>query len=313
MTWSESYSFTLVIKSDTKHNHLKIGEFNGTWQTKVTVGKNDINLENYPNAVYFYSQKSGSNYNFMPMIWVASDTSTIQITIDAEYNVKFDSESLYQIELNKIVSSSRNIHLGPFPYEPQGDKPLEPILAMEAKAITQNLEVSTDRRVLMNLLDRSEEREIKNWSTDVISTYLKHRIYDHTTNKLIKIIGLDSFENQIEINPDGKKNLLLAISASWCGPCIKSLPKMRKTYDEISDNIIFVSTWKDPNLKTFTDNHRNKKQVISWPNLWDPYGLMPNAIRIKTFPSYILFDPSGKEINRWEGKFPNNLESIISK
>lgn len=311
MTCLEVYSFTLVITSDNKLKNLEIREYNGTGSTKVSVGSNVISLENYPNAVYLYQQKGRSNSNFLPMIWVPTDTSIVQITMDGDYNVIFEDESLCQIELNKIFASSKNIHLGPFLYKPQQDKPLEPILALEAKAIIQNLEVVSDRNVLMNLFKLSEERGINNWSTDVLSAYVKNNIYDQTAGKLIKISGLDSLENQVEIKPNSKKHILIAISGSWCGPCIKGLPKLREMYDRVSDQVIIVSTWNDPNLETFKNSHRDKKQVITWPSLWDPYGLMGNSLHIKAYPSYILFDPSGSEINRWDGEFPNNLKAYI--
>lgn len=311
--WRGSTASTLVIKSDAQIKNLKIGEHASMKQTNVFIGLNVIELVNYPNAVYLYELKGRSNYNFFAMVWFATDTSTVQITIDEDLNIIFDNESSYQKELNKIFSSS-NIH-SLFPYEPQDILPLEPILALEAKAIIQNLEVYTDISTLENLLGLSQQRGIDNWSTDIISAYLReplNALYDQKISKLIKIKGLDILENEVEIKPDGKKHLLIAVSGSWCGPCVKGLPKLRKAYDNVSDNVMFVSSWNDPDLKTFRDTHVKKKQVISWPNLWDQYGLMANALGIKVYPTYILFDPLGNEIKRWNGKFPNGLKNYTS-
>lgn len=312
ITLSESSAFTLIINSDTNIKNLKLAEHNSTGPIKLSVGHNEMGLENYPNAVYLYQTK-GSSYNYLSMIWVPSDTSTIQISIDAEYKIKFLDESQYQQELSKIFSSSNTFSL--FPYTPHDNKPLEPILALEAKAIIQNLKVYTDQSVLKNLLKLSKQRGINNWSTEVLSAHLKepsYQFYDQSASKLIKINGIDSLENHIEIKPNGNEYLLLAVSGSWCGPCIKGLPKLRKVYDSVSDKVIFVSAWNDPDLDTFRNNHRDKKHVITWPNLLDQYGVMSNAFQIKAYPSYILFDPLGNEITRWEGKFPNDITKYIS-
>ena len=246
------------------------------------------------------------------MIWISADTSTVQVTIAANYNITFKDESPCQVELNKIFSSSNTFSL--FPYEPQNNQPLEPILALEAKAIIQNLKVYTDQKTLQNLLKLSQERGIVNWSTDVLSVYLNpsNKYYDPLIGKLIKISGLDSLENQVEIVPSLEKHLLLAVSGSWCGPCIKGIPKLRKIYDSVSDKFIFVSIWNDPDLDTFMNNHHDEKQLISWSNLWDRYGLMANSFQIRAYPTYILFGPNGNEVNRWSGKFPGELKDYIS-
>lgn len=246
------------------------------------------------------------------MIWVASDTSRIEITVDADYNIKFTQNSEYQDELTKIFESSNRFSL--FPYEPSADRPLEPILVLEAKAIIQNATPETERSVLENLLKLSKLRNIDNASTGVIAAYLKEpfdKIY--AKGKLLKIFGLDSLENSVNVELATKKFMLLHVSGSWCGPCVKGLPNLRKTYDEVNPQIEFVSLWNDPRLSVFKNLHREKKQQIIWTNLWDKYGLMANALHVNEYPTYILFDQKGMEVKRWEGKLPANLKDEIPK
>ncbi len=313
-----SSAFTLIINSNVKYEYLAILEHISTNPQKLTDKYNELKLENYPNAVYLIYSKSIKTYSvsnpkFLAMIWVDSDTSTIEITIDKDYNVSFKNENEYQRELNEIFKAS-DIWQS-FPYEPKPDKPLEPILALEAKALIQNLDIVTETAVLENLYKLSRQRNINNWSTAIIAAYLKeppNALYDKKARKLLKIKGLDSLQNYVEVKPDGKKYLLVILSGSWCGPCVKGLPKLRNIYDSVSDNFLFVSAWNDTDLNTFKYNHRDKKKVISWPSLWDQYGLMANALQINAYPTYILFDSQGNEIKRWEGKVPNNLKDYIS-
>jgi thiol-disulfide isomerase/thioredoxin len=307
---NELSAFTLIIKSSSKLKNLKIAEHHSTSSFELSVGSNEIKLVNYPNAIYLFHKISKSNYQYLPMLWVATDTSTIEITIDADYQLSFRNESVKQQELNKIFSSS-NVH-SLFPYEAQENLPLEPILALEAKAIIQNLSVATDKEVLAHLLKLSRQRNIDNWATDVLSTLLYEPAKElYNSGKLTKIIAKDSLQKQIELIPGQEKYLFVAISASWCGPCIKGIPNLRKSYDETKNKISYVSLWNDPNINTFLNNHSEKKNLIQWPSLWDQYGVMANALNITVYPTYILFDASWVEVNRWEGKLPKNFEEQV--
>jgi thiol-disulfide isomerase/thioredoxin len=301
----------LIIKGDAKLKNVKLFEHQSTFPSDLVIGVNKIRFENYPNAGYLLlSHSSKSSFKYLPMIWVSSDTSTVELTIDTEYNVVIVKESEPQIELNHIFESSNKFSL--FPYEPSADRPLEPIMVLEAKALIQNLKVYTKRETLVSLLELSKERNINNWSTDIIKSYLEEPtdlIYNE--RKLLKIFGLDSLGNPIQVAINKEKFLLLAVSGSWCGPCVKGIPNVKKSYNELNPKIEFVHLWNDSRLKTFTDLHREKKKLITWPSIWDRYGLMANSLLVNTYPTYILFDQTGMEVKRWEGKFPNNLEDSV--
>jgi hypothetical protein len=112
---------TLTINSQTKLKKLRILEHNGKGAIEVEIGKNEIQLDNYPNAVYLINHKSEA----LTMIWIPSNTSSIELLIDENLKITFLDETPEQIELTKIFRSSN--HWSLFPYEPVEDKPLEPI------------------------------------------------------------------------------------------------------------------------------------------------------------------------------------------
>jgi thiol-disulfide isomerase/thioredoxin len=314
MFCKQASAFTLIIKGDAKVKNLVFFPHLTTFPVKLVAGNNEIQFDSYPNAGYLMLKtplKSSGQWRYLPMIWVPSDSSSIEITIDTDYNVVFSEESEYQIELNRIVEASNKQSL--FPYEPSMDRPLEPILVLEAKSIIQNLKTYTDRSVLVNLLELSKLRNIDNSSTGVIAAYLKEpsdQIY--ANGKLIKIFGLDSLEKSVQVGLNTKKFMLLHVSGSWCGPCVKGIPDLRKSYDELSNEVEFVSLWNDPRLSTFKYLHQDKKRLIAWTSVWDKYGLMANALHVSSYPTYILFDKNGMEVSRWEGKLPRNLEGALS-
>ena len=163
------------------------------------------------------------------------------------------------------------------------------------------------------MYDLSVERKIDNWSTDILSTYVKEpsdQLYDN--GNLVKIVGSDSLENTVILKPDVKKYLLVIASGSWCGPCIKGIPKLRKIHDESGNEIELVSLWNDPDKRTFVNNHRDKKDLIAWPSIWDKYGLMANSLSANFYPMYIFFDLQGKGVERWT-KVPENVSNWIKK
>ncbi len=313
MHCSQASAFTLIIRGDAKVKNLVFLQQINSFPLDLVAGTNEIELDSYPNAFYMMLKsplKSSAKWKYLPMIWVPSDTSLIEITIDANYNFEFSGKDEYQIELDKIFESSNKFSL--FPYEPGMDRPLEPILVLEAKSILQNLKNYTERTVLVNLLELSKVRNIDNWSTQVISTYIQRPSDDiYSAGKLKRIFGLDSQENFVEVSLDTKKFLLVHVSGSWCGPCVKGIPDLRKSYDELNAKLEFVSLWNDPRLETFIYLHQEKKQQIVWSNIWDRYGLMANALQVNSYPTYILFDQNGMEVKRWEGKLPGNLEDIL--
>lgn len=307
-----SSAFTLEVESINKFRRLYVLEYNGTGPQELKMGTNTLDLENYPNVVYLVHNK-GSKYDYLGLIWVEAKSSDLKISLGEDFNLEFERVDSFQDECTNIFRSADNIHRL-MNYMPNSQKPLEPILAMEAKMIRQNLVVEASRTHLVKLVGLSRKHGINNWSTAYLSAYLQvppDDLYHPDSKSLLKVQGLDEAENEVEIRPDGEKHMFVAISGSWCGPCIKSIPKMRSTYDEISNKVMFVSTWNDPNLVTFTDNHKEKKSLITWVSLWDPYGLTGKSFQTQIYPSYVLFDPQGKEVMRWSGKFPKDLADYL--
>ncbi|WP_339698487.1 TlpA disulfide reductase family protein [uncultured Marixanthomonas sp.] len=121
------------------------------------------------------------------------------------------------------------------------------------------------------------------------------------TNEKDELIRLSDFEGKL---------LLLDFWASWCGPCIKEYPTLRKAYLQFNkDKFEIVSVSEDQSkerwLKAIEENELN------WINLWqddgnkaDPYLIYG----ISGIPDNLLIDKNGIIIAR-------NLrgESLISK
>jgi len=88
------------------------------------------------------------------------------------------------------------------------------------------------------------------------------------------------------------KVVLLDFWASWCPPCLTSLPKLEKLRTEISDGdfrVVAVNVDQEPgNALRFLANN-----PIGYPSATDPEGLIPERFGLDTMPTSYLIDREG--------------------
>ena len=301
-------AFAVNVKSDVKLKKVFINERSGLGRSYLQAGENSIDLEHYPNSVSLMIHK-GRGDVLLSRIWVEGPDAKVDISLSQDLAVEVKNPGIKQKDLNLI--SSEIVTWGIFPYQYQEGRPIEPILALEAKSIIENQIVYTSREVLANYVELAKAHDVSFWATDIINAYLrKPSEYFYSDAQLHLVEAKNGEEEFVKIKPDGTKYWLVAVSGSWCGPCLKGIPDMRKAYDELNEEVKFVSLWNDTDLDTFLNNHKDKKEAIVWTNLWDEYGLVANSMKVQAYPSYMLFDPSGKEIGRWE-KLPGDLSKYL--
>jgi thiol-disulfide isomerase/thioredoxin len=100
-----------------------------------------------------------------------------------------------------------------------------------------------------------------------------------------KTISLKSFEG---------KPVLLDFWATWCGPCVESMPSIKRLYSEVSKyGLLLLSIDEDDDAKKATDFLSRNKE--SWANFHDDgeiVRLFPN----EGIPHFVLIDSVGKVV-----------------
>jgi peroxiredoxin len=93
----------------------------------------------------------------------------------------------------------------------------------------------------------------------------------------------------------GKKYILLDFWASWCGPCKKEIPGMKKLYEQYNSKgfeIISISIDKDADAWKAAV----KEFELKWPNILDEGGKIADPYQVKLIPQTFLIDNTGKII-----------------
>lgn len=107
------------------------------------------------------------------------------------------------------------------------------------------------------------------------------------------------------------KMVLMDFWASWCGPCRESVPKLKQLQETLGNRVEVISVNEDEDEeagKSFVAENQ-----MNWEQRFDSDGELRRQYGVKAFPTFVLMDAEGNEVQRFVGEDPTeSLSAMIS-
>jgi len=106
------------------------------------------------------------------------------------------------------------------------------------------------------------------------------------------------------------KLLVVDYWATWCGPCIASMPKMVDLHQRFGDQGLHIVGFTSQTYaeRDTVEQYVRSVEGLDWPIAYDA-GFVFDMMGIYGIPTYVLYDGSGLSV--WAGSDVDDLEDAV--
>jgi thiol-disulfide isomerase/thioredoxin len=141
----------------------------------------------------------------------------------------------------------------------------------------------------------------------VVKDEYKHNVVEDKIAKLEKLTPGNPAPEFSYPNKEGEmvslqdlegKHVYLDIWATWCGPCVREIPKLKELHEKYGEEIAFVSVSVDPQKEKW-ENFLKARELEGY-QLYSGKNFESEIISdymVQGIPRFVMIDPEGKIIN----------------
>ena len=131
--------------------------------------------------------------------------------------------------------------------------------------------------------------------------------------------AMDKDGKTVKLSDFKGKKVYINMWASWCGPCMREIPELEKTYQKLKNNkdVVFLSM-TSPNDSEFKNQspqdkgkdvilNKAKELGVTYPVLFDVNDRFIINYAIRSFPTHIFINSDGTIGNRIAGGVTEEL------
>lgn len=159
----------------------------------------------------------------------------------------------------------------------------------------------------------SDKKEETNKQTATSSTS------ENKTIQAFDFTAMDKDGKTVKLSDFKGKKVYINMWASWCGPCMREIPELEKTYQKLKNNkdVVFLSM-TSPNDSEFKNQspqdkgkdvilNKAKELGVTYPVLFDINDRFIINYAIRSFPTHIFINSDGTIGNRIAGGVTEEL------
>lgn len=105
------------------------------------------------------------------------------------------------------------------------------------------------------------------------------------------------------------KIVVLDFWATWCGPCIKSIPHNNELAEKFKGKVVFIGVCHPRGGEKMTETVKAKG--LKYLTAWDSAGATIKAYNVDSYPDYYVID--GKGVLRLADCSNSKVEEVIEK